>query len=64
MTEFLNRTQLEIINRAASRSVLKENRDAFRKFVEDVLGGNSEPTNTDDVRHACGARIIKYGRTI
>jgi hypothetical protein len=63
MTEFLNRTQLEIIIRAASRSVLKENRDVFRKYVADVLRGKIEPTNTD-VRYACGAGIIKYGRTI
>ena len=63
MTEILNRTQLDIIDRAASRSVLRENRAAFRKFVSDVLRGKIEPTNTD-VRHACGAGIIKYGRKI
>ena len=63
MTEFLNRTQLEIIYRAASRSVLKENREAFRKYVADILRGKNEPTNTD-VRHACGSGIIKYGRKL
>jgi hypothetical protein len=63
VTEFLNRTQHEIINRAASRSVLRENRDAFRKYVADILRGENGPTNTD-VRHACGAGIIKYGRKI
>jgi len=62
MTEF-NRTQHEIINRAASRSVLKENREAFRKYVGDILRGKNEPTNAD-VRHACGSGILKYGRKI
>ena len=62
MTEF-NRTQHEIINRAASRSVLKENREAFRKYVGDILRGKNEPANTD-IRHACGSGILKYGRTI
>ena len=63
MTEILNRTQLEIIDRAASRSVLKENREAFRKYVSDILRDKNEPTNTD-IRHACGAGILKYGRKI
>jgi hypothetical protein len=60
---FLSRTQSSIIERAAGRSVLKENRDAFRKFVTDILRGKNEPTNTD-VRHACGAGIVKYGRRL
>jgi hypothetical protein len=64
MTEFfLSRTQSNIIERAAARSVLKQHREAFRKYVVDVLRGKIEPTNTD-VRHACGAGIIKYGRPI
>jgi len=63
MTELINRAAQEIINRAASRSVLKENREAFRKYVADILRGKNEPTNTD-IRHACGAGIVKYGRKL
>jgi len=54
--------QRQIIDRVASRSVLTENREAFRKYVSDILRGKKEPTNTD-VRHVF-AGIIKYGRKL
>jgi hypothetical protein len=63
VTEFINRTQNEIINRAAARSILKQNREAFRKYVADILRGKNEPTNAD-VRHACGSGTLKYGRKL
>ena len=62
MIEQLDSTQLAIIDRAASR-IKKENRDAFRTYVLDILRGQQQPTSTM-VRHACGQAFIKYGRRI
>jgi hypothetical protein len=62
MTEQLDPKFIRIIDRAASR-IRKQDRDAFRKFVFDVLRGQLAPTNTI-VRHACGQAFLKYGRKI
>ena len=55
--------QQQIIERAAGR-IRKENRQAFRKFVEDVLRARRDPPDDTDVRHACGSGICKFGRRI
>jgi hypothetical protein len=55
--------QRQIIDRAASR-IRKENRAAFRTFVIDVLRARRDPPDNTDVRHACGAAYLKYGRHI
>jgi hypothetical protein len=62
MTEQLDPKHLAIIDRAASR-IRKQDRDAFRKFVLDVLRGQIDPSSTM-IRHACGQGILKYGRRI
>jgi hypothetical protein len=62
MTERLDPRHLAIIDRAQSR-IRKQDRDAFRKFVFDILRGQIGPTSTM-VRHACGQAFLKYGRKI
>jgi hypothetical protein len=63
LTFMLPMQQRQIIDRAAS-DIKKENRQAFRKFVEDVLRARRDPPSDCDVRYACGAGICKYGRKI
>ena len=62
MIEQLDSKQLAIIGRAASR-IKKENRDAFRTYVLDILRGQQQPTSTM-VRHAGGQGFLRYGRRI
>jgi hypothetical protein len=62
MTERLDPKHRAIIDRSASR-IRKQDRDAFRRFVHDVLRGQIDPTPTM-VRHACGQAFLKYGRKI
>jgi len=62
LEQLLPLQQQQIVARAASR-IKKQSREAFRKYVLDILRGKTGPTNTD-VRHAAGAGIVKYGRRI
>jgi hypothetical protein len=55
--------QRQIIDRACGR-IRKENRQAFRKHVEDQLRALRDPPDDTTVRHACGAAFCKYGRKI
>jgi hypothetical protein len=62
MSERLEPKLLAIIDRAADR-IRKQDREAFRKLVFDILRGQIEPTATT-VRHACGEGFLRYGRRI
>ena len=55
--------QQEIVDRAAGR-IKAEHRREFRKYVEDILRARRDPPLNTDVRHACGAGIVRYGRKI
>jgi|SoiMethySBSTD1v2_1073268.scaffolds.fasta_scaffold4459028_2 cytochrome P450 len=56
-------TQRQIIDRAAGR-ISKQNRQAFRKYVEDILRARRDPPDDTDIRHACGSGFVRYGRKI
>jgi hypothetical protein len=60
---FLTKPQMQIIDRAAS-SVRFEWRPNFRKYVEDQVRARRDPPDDSDIRHACGAAIVKYGHRI
>jgi hypothetical protein len=63
LTFLLPLEQRQIIDRASNK-IAKDKRQAFRKFVEDVLRSRRDPPDNTDVRHACGAAFCKYGRKI
>lgn len=57
----LDPKQLAIIDRATSR-IKKAQREAFRKYVEDVLRCQIEPSNAT-VRHICAAALIRWRKS-
>jgi hypothetical protein len=61
MSDTMTDRQQEIVDRAAGRIKAEHRRD-FRKYVEDILRARRHPPLNIDVRYACGAGIVKYGR--
>ena len=55
--------QRKIIDRA-SNLIRKHKREDFRKFVLDTLRSRRDPPSDADVRHSCGAGLVRYGRKI
>jgi hypothetical protein len=62
MIEGLDPEHLAIINRA-TKTIPRQDREAFRKMVFDLIRPMVEPTHTM-IRHAVGQAHLKFGRRI
>jgi hypothetical protein len=60
MIDSLPLKQQDMVARAANR-VNSQNRESFKKYVEDMLRARRDPPINADVRHACCASLLKYG---